>query len=158
MHCTGYVHLFKCALCAPPTRLDCLLLRLCVLFAVLHAGPSTQMNWFTTDGDGGRRAAGERPGGDQMCGNAVMYHTGKILACGGGPAYEDRPATDAASVLEIQGKNVKAREIKPLNKARSMANGVAMPDGKVLIVGGLPMPKVFSDRDWISEVGAAFLR
>ena len=55
--------------------------------AVFHAGPSTQMNWFTNlDGDGTTTAAGNR-GPTAMNGNAVMYEAGKILAVGGAPSF-----------------------------------------------------------------------
>lgn len=121
---------------------------------MFHAGPSEQMNWFTTGGAGGHRAAGKRPGGHQMNGNAVMYDTGKILTCGGATSYDGSPATDAAAVITLDGNDASVREVEPMNLARGMANAVALPDGKVLIVGGLATPLVFKDRDWRAPLGA----
>ena len=53
------------------------------MLAVFHAGPHDNMNWFSVGGSGGQTAAGTRPGGDMMNGNAVMYDSGKIHTCGG---------------------------------------------------------------------------
>ena len=123
--------------------------------AVFHAGPSTQMNWFTTTGTGGSRRAGTRPGGDQVNGNAVMYHTGKILANGGGPAYEGQPATNAASIITItQDFTASARAVAPMNFARSFCVSVALPDGKVVVIGGMPFPVPFDDTNAVLPAGA----
>jgi hypothetical protein len=116
--------------------------------AVFHAGPSRNMNWFTTAGDGGRRAGGTRPGGDQMNG------AGKILCLGGGPAYEGEPATNAASVVTLDGNTASARAIGGMAFARAFAMSVVLPDGKVVTIGGMPMPRPFFDTDAVLEPGA----
>ena len=57
---------------------------------VFQAGPSKQMNWITTTGNGSMKSAGLRgTADDEMNGNAVMYGVGKILALGGATAYQD---------------------------------------------------------------------
>ena len=69
---------------------------------VFHAGPSKQMNWFTTAGDGSTRSAGLRgDSADAMNGNAVMYDVGKILTDGGATAYQDADATRRAYTIDI---------------------------------------------------------
>jgi galactose oxidase len=66
---------------------------MCLIGAVFHAGPSIAMHWLATTGDGAVKYVGNRPGGiDQMNGNAVMYHQGKILAVGGSTAYSTEEA------------------------------------------------------------------
>lgn len=62
------------------------------------------MHWFDTSGSGAVQPAGERPGGvDQMNGNAVMYHQGRILALGGSPAYAvpEEPVFGTAQVRPL---------------------------------------------------------
>jgi galactose oxidase len=112
------------------------------------------MNWFATNGDGGHRAAGTRPGGDQMNGNAVMFEQGRILCLGGGRAYDSRPATNAASIVTLNGKQASARAIGGMAHARSYAMSVVLPDGKVVTIGGMPLPKPFFDTDAVMEPGA----
>jgi galactose oxidase len=123
--------------------------------AVFHAGPSSAMHWFTTSGDGSVRDAGRRPGGDQMNGNAVMYDTGKILTVGGGPAYNAESAssldagaaTAAASVITLAGNKASVLLTTPMKRARGFCNSVVLPDGKVVVIGGMAVPIIFSDID-----------
>jgi galactose oxidase len=76
------------------------------MHAVFHAGPSTQMNWYTTSGDGGFMPAGTR-GDTAMNGGAVMYEAGKILVVGGGPAFGlSLPARTTAEVIELKSVGV----------------------------------------------------
>jgi galactose oxidase len=117
--------------------------------AVFHAGPSTAMHWFSTEGGGSGYTAGTRPGGNSANGNAVMFDAGKILTCGGSEAFakEEYPATKEASIITIFKENAQVgiKELKGMNLARVYANGVVLPDGKVLITGGATNPKEFSD-------------
>jgi galactose oxidase len=128
--------------------------------AVFHAGPSKQMNWFTTSGDGGQRAAGDRPGDDAMNGNAVMYDAGKILTLGGSTAYGQNagsngaPATTAAAVITLTGNQAFVASTAPMAFARGYSNSVVLPDGKVVVVGGMPFPIPFQDTDAVLETGA----
>jgi galactose oxidase len=129
--------------------------------AVFHAGPSPAMHWFTTSGDGSVRAAGTRPGGDQMNGNAVMYAAGKILTSGGAPAYDARKATSlaagaataAASIITLSGNSASVAAASPMKRARSFANSVVLPDGKVVVMGGMPSPVPFSDKNAVLVPG-----
>jgi hypothetical protein len=136
------------------------------LRAVFHAGPSQAMNFFTTTGTGGHRAAGTRPGGDQMNGNAVMYASGKILCVGGSKDYEGSPmqqssvATTAASIITItapaSGDPVaSSRAVAPMQFARAFSSSVVLPDGKVVVIGGMPYPALFKDNNAIMHSGTA---
>ncbi len=58
-----------------------------------QAGPSKNMNWYDTAGQGSVHAAGTRGDDtDAMNGNAVMYDAanGLILTVGGAPSYQAR--------------------------------------------------------------------
>ncbi|MDB5816668.1 MAG: hypothetical protein JWQ11_308 [Rhizobacter sp.] len=112
---------------------------------VLQAGPSPGMNWIDTRGDGTIVSAGLRADDAfSINGNAVMYDIGKILKAGGAPAYENANATAAAYVLDTNA-GVTVRKVASMAYPRTFSNGVALPNGQVLIVGGQTYAKIFSD-------------
>ncbi|WP_239516333.1 MULTISPECIES: discoidin domain-containing protein [unclassified Streptomyces] len=113
---------------------------------VLQLGPSKQMNWITTSGQGSITAAGTRADSpDAMTGNAVAYDIGKLLTLGGSPAYENTPATPRAYTVNITGSQVQAARTGDMGNARGFSNSVVMPDGKVVVFGGQAVPVPFSD-------------
>lgn len=118
--------------------------------SVFQAGPSRAMNWYGTTGGGSRNTAGLRANDDDaMNGNAVMYDAvnGKILTVGGAPSYQDSSATTNAHVITIgnPGTIPTVVKVSSMTYPRAFANGVVLPDGKVLVVGGETIAKPFSD-------------
>ncbi|WP_264354766.1 discoidin domain-containing protein [Pseudarthrobacter sp. MM222] len=112
---------------------------------VFHAGPSSQMNWISTTGNGSIISAGLRSDSpDAMNGDAVMYDVGKILTMGGSTAYENTAATARAYTIDINN-GVKTARTADMTATRSFANGVALPDGQVVVVGGQATPVPFTD-------------
>jgi galactose oxidase len=122
---------------------------------VFQAGPSKQMNWITTTGNGSITGAGKRgDSADAMNGNAVMYDVGKILTVGGATAYQDAgsavdtQATNRAYTIDISGgpaRPVIVGRTSDMAYARSFSNSVVLPDGKVLVLGGQQHPQTFTD-------------
>ncbi|MGW5777940.1 discoidin domain-containing protein [Streptomyces sp. NPDC003863] len=113
---------------------------------VLQLGPSKQMNWITTDGDGSITSAGTRGDSqDAMTGNAVAYDIGKLLTLGGSPAYENTPATRRAYTVNVDGGQVRSARTGDMGYARAFGNSVVLPDGKVAVFGGQAFPVPFSD-------------
>ncbi len=121
-----------------------------------QAGPSKQMNWITTTGNGSITGAGLRgDSADAMNGNAIMYDVGKILTLGGAPAYQDvtgsgmnTQATNRAYTIDISGgptRPVRVARTSDMAYARSFANSVVLPDGEVLVLGGQQHPQSFTD-------------
>ncbi|KAN0068720.1 copper radical oxidase [Elaphomyces granulatus] len=122
--------------------------------SVFQAGPSRAMNWYGTSGTGSTTPAGTRGSdSDAMCGIAVMYDAvaGKILTTGGSPSYNSAgvPATKNANIITIGAPftTVNTEQINSMSEARSFANAVVLPDGKVFITGGQTLPQPFSDAD-----------
>ncbi len=112
---------------------------------VFHAGPSAQMNWFDTNGSGSYISAGNRGNsGYSMNGNAVMYDINRILTLGGAPAYDAAFATARAHTINISS-GVKVAQTGSLTYARSFANSVVLPDGRVFAAGGQSYALAFSD-------------
>jgi galactose oxidase len=119
---------------------------------VFHAGPSAEMHWITTDGDGTIVTAGNR-GNDpySMNGKAVMYDIGKIFKTGGAPAYQDASATTNTYIIDISDaiadpqKPVVVTNTAPMQYPRAFANAVVLPTGQILVVGGQTYALPFSD-------------
>ncbi|MFI8961991.1 discoidin domain-containing protein [Streptomyces sp. NPDC053493] len=113
---------------------------------VLQLGPSKQMNWITTGGNGSITSAGTRADSpDAMTGNAVAYDIGKLLTLGGAPAYEKTPATRRAYTVSTDGTEVRTARTGDMGYARGFVNSVVLPDGKVAVFGGQAYPVPFSD-------------
>ncbi|KAI4086317.1 MAG: hypothetical protein LQ344_007640 [Seirophora lacunosa] len=118
--------------------------------SVFHAGPSKNMNWFSTDGPGTTTPAGTRANDvDSMNGVAVMYDAvaGKILTVGGALHYDRSFTTANAHIITLGAPNTRptVTAINSAHYARAFHNSVVLPDGRVLIVGGLNYARVFSD-------------
>ncbi len=113
---------------------------------VFHAGPTRQMHWVTTSGEGAVTNAGNR-GSDAYAinGNAVMFAPGRILTTGGAPAYQNADATTNATVIDLNGGAVSSRSVSPMANRRAFHNSVVLPNGEVVVVGGQTVPVPFSD-------------
>ena len=75
----------------------------------------------------------------------VMFAPGLVLAAGGSASYDygDDPGTKAAQIIDVNTGEVARTE--PMAFARTNANGVALPTGEVLVIGGMPTPEIYSD-------------
>ncbi|KAM0541008.1 hypothetical protein ACHAPJ_013408 [Fusarium lateritium] len=118
--------------------------------SVFQAGPSAKMHWISVDGKGRVRDAGPRANDpDSMCGVAVMYDAvaGKILTAGGAQHYNEADASRNAHVLTLGDSfnPVAAKATSPMAYAREFLNGVALPDGKVVVFGGQSYGHIFYD-------------
>ncbi|APW39155.1 hypothetical protein RD110_19660 [Rhodoferax koreense] len=112
---------------------------------VLHAGPSANMNWIDTRGNGSVTPAGRR--GDDaysMSGTAVMYDVGKILKAGGSPSYQNVNATAGSYIIDVND-GLQVRKIAPMAYARAYHNSVVLPNGQVIVIGGQSRPVMFTD-------------
>ena len=69
---------------------------------------------------------------------AVMYDIGKIIVAGGNGSFngDGLPASNKATTIDINGGGATLTELPPMNNARRYPNGIALPEGKVLITGG----------------------
>jgi hypothetical protein len=115
-------------------------------------GPTPNMQWYDLTGNGSIQPAGRR-GDDVFSQNdaTVMFDVGKLLKAGGNTNY-DRPNADQtpssgnAYVIDINGGGTAAvHKVAPLNHPRAYATGVILPNGTVLVTGGLDNGKAFSD-------------
>ncbi len=116
---------------------------------VFHAGPGEIMNWIDVSNNGSYVAIGQR-GDDHMSmnGNTSMYDIGKILKVGGNQSYDrNHLSNDNSYIIDINDGDV-VTVIPTNNKlehARTYVSSVVLPNGEVLILGGMATSVVFSD-------------
>lgn len=69
---------------------------------------------------------------------AVMYAPGKVLQVGGNGSFngDGMPASNLATVVDINGAAPVLSDTAPMAYARRFANSVVLSDGKVLVTGG----------------------
>lgn len=123
---------------------------------VFQAGPSKMMNWYGVDGTGSVTAAGKRnkrKWGDNMCGNAVMFDSGKILGFGGSQDYEKSRARNDTYLISIDEPNTNASVVQPdgMKHKRTFHNSVVLPDGSVFTAGGQELAAPFDESTSLLE-------
>jgi galactose oxidase len=116
---------------------------------VFHAGPSKQMNFFGTSGNGTSTPAGLR-GTDQhsQYGNAVMFSATQILTVGGATQQGGVPGSNRAHVITLSSSGsrvVSVQEASPMAFGRAFHSSVVLPDGTVLVTGGQSFPEIWTD-------------
>ncbi len=113
---------------------------------VLHAGPSVNMHWIDTSGDGTVTPVGPRADDEEsVTGSTVMYDTGRILKTGGTPFVNgDKVARNSAFVIDVN-TGVATRRVGSMAYARTFHNSVVLPNGQVVIVGGQARSVPFSN-------------
>ena len=113
---------------------------------VFHSGPTPDMHYLNMDGNGSITRVG--PKIDDWYpkhGTTVMYDEGKILTAGGAIAGSNLASTNRAMTIDITGGTPVVTEIAPMAFARKFQNGIPLPTGEVLIVGGNTSGTKFSD-------------
>ncbi|HWO09269.1 MAG TPA: galactose oxidase-like domain-containing protein, partial [Polyangiaceae bacterium] len=112
---------------------------------IFHAGPGVEMHYIDTQGNGSVTAVGPR-GDDEFSinGAAVMFDTGKILKTGGAPGYEGIQANSNSYVIEL-GTEVTVRKLQSMAYRRAFNNLVVLPNGQVVVLGGMTVAFGFSD-------------
>ena len=112
---------------------------------VFHAGPGVAMHWIDPRGNGSVTPVGPR--GDDVFsvnGNLVMFEAGKLLKTGGAPAYEDVDANANAYLMDINA-GLQLKKLAPMVYPRAYHNSVVLPNGQVMLVGGMTFAKNFTD-------------
>ena len=122
---------------------------------LFHAGPSEMMHWIDTDVPGGAITPAGLRGNDtySMKGTTVMFDVGKILKVGGATSYgqsssSTTPAKDNSFVIDINvpyGQAPTVIDAGDLQYERTMHNSTVLPNGQVLVTGGLDRAAVFTD-------------
>uniref|UniRef100_UPI00257BDDEB PKD domain-containing protein n=4 Tax=Maribacter TaxID=252356 RepID=UPI00257BDDEB len=122
---------------------------------LFHAGPSEEMHWIDLDAPGGSiSSAGFRADDTySMKGTTVMFDIGKILKVGGATSYGESynsttPAKNNSYVIDINVPYPQSPTVISaghLSESRTMHNSTVLPNGQVLVTGGLDRGAVFTD-------------
>jgi galactose oxidase len=118
---------------------------------VFVPGPTPNMQWYDLSGTGSIQSAGLR-GDDGFSQNnvTVMFDVGKLLEAGGNPNYDRTgadvsPSSTNSYVIDINGGVANVQKTQSMTYGRAYASGVVLPNGEVLVVGGLSNGKAFTD-------------
>lgn len=113
---------------------------------IFHSGPTTQMNWLNPTGNGSISNAGLTNTWYPKYSTAVMYEEGKILVAGGAAnSTATAPGTNQAMVIDLTGATPQKTVVTSMALARKFNNGVVLPTGEVMIIGGNTSGTEFSD-------------
>jgi hypothetical protein len=99
---------------------------------VFLAGPNKRTRWLDTTGTGSWSMGPDRTFPSRDYGTSVLYGDGKILYIGGG-----NPPTDTAEVIDLNETSPAWRTVGSMSIARRQTNATLLPDGKVLVTGGV---------------------
>lgn len=121
---------------------------------LFHGGPTRQMNWISTQGNGSLSYAGVNVPGTHYPkeGCFAMYDEGKILVAGGSLNTNPNPkdsstgtSTNLAFTLDIQGTTPVVAQAASMKYVRQFANSVILPTGEVMVIGGNSSGLKFND-------------
>lgn len=115
---------------------------------VLHVGPTPNMHFIDTQGNGSIVEAGAGIEGwdaNNSAGHIVVYDEGKILALGGTVLN----AKNKASIVDMNHAVPQVETINNMIQPRTFSNSVVLPTGEVMVVGGNNSDKWFSDQGTI---------
>ncbi|MEM7610329.1 MAG: galactose oxidase-like domain-containing protein, partial [Pseudomonadota bacterium] len=113
---------------------------------IFHSGPTPQMHWINTAGNGSFEPVGDTfTDWYHKHGTTIMYDEGKLLTAGGWVAGNSIASTNQAFVVDLNGATPLVELTEPMAHARKFHNGVMLPNGEVLVVGGNTSGRKFSD-------------
>jgi len=113
---------------------------------VFHSGPTPKMHSIDTAGLGKVTQVGpEINEWYPKHGTTVMFDEGKLLVAGGATAGNNQKSTSKAMIIDINGPTPVITPVAPMANARKFQNGVMLPTGEVLVVGGNSSGIKFND-------------
>ncbi|MGD8374770.1 MAG: RICIN domain-containing protein, partial [Acidobacteriota bacterium] len=113
---------------------------------LFHSGPLPTVGWINTSGSGSYEDTGIRlTDWYHKHGTSIMYEKGRILNAGGWIAGQNTTSSPRSMTIDLNGPAPVITEIDPMNHARKFHNGVMLPDGEVLVIGGNTSGAKFSD-------------
>jgi hypothetical protein len=113
---------------------------------IFHSGPTPKMHYIDPIGNGGYEYTGvQKSDWYHKHGTTVMYEQGKLLTAGGWVNGNDRTSVNNAFTIDINGTSPVVVGTDSMTHARKFHNGVMLPTGEVLVVGGNTSGLKFSD-------------
>lgn len=104
---------------------------------IFHSGPTPKMHSIDAEGLGSIQQIGpEIHDWYPKHGVTIMYDEGKLLVAGGAIAGGNQKSTNKAMIIDINAPTPIVTPIDSMKYARKFHNGVILPNGEVLVVGG----------------------
>ncbi|MCX6858194.1 MAG: putative Ig domain-containing protein, partial [Verrucomicrobia bacterium] len=121
---------------------------------LFHGGPTDQMNWITTAGNGSLTFANANVPGAHYPkeGSFAMYNEGRIVVFGGAASTNTNPSdgstgvsTNLAFTIDIRGAQPVVAQTASMKFVRQFCNSVILPNGEVMVIGGNSSGLKFND-------------
>ena len=116
---------------------------------LFHSGPTPQMHWIDPLGSETVTPVGEPfESWYPKHGATTMYDKGKLMTVGGASTrFAESGAVTKGFTLDINGETPQLELINDMSYGRMFHNGVMLPTGEIMIVGGNENGIKFSDND-----------
>ena len=129
------------------------LLHVAPLGYVFHSGPTPLMHNISTKNLGNILQVGtENRDWYPKHGTTIMVNEGKLLVAGGAISGENKKSTNKAMLIDINSAIPRVSSVGSMKYPRKFHNGVMLPTGEVLVVGGNKSGIKFADKDSILPV------
>lgn len=121
---------------------------------LFHGGPTDEMNWITTIGNGSLTSANANVPGAHYPkeGTFAMYNEGRILVMGGSANTNPNPSdgstgtsTNLAFTIDIRGSQPVVTPTSSMKFVRQFCNSAILPNGEVMVIGGNSSGLKFND-------------
>lgn len=129
------------------------LLHVAPLGYVFHSGPTPLMHNISTKNLGSILQVGvENRAWYPKHGTTLMIDKGMLLVAGGAVSGTNKHSTNKAMLIDINSNIPKITPIEPMIHPRKFHNGVILPTGEVLVVGGNTSGIKFADKGSVLPV------
>ncbi len=114
---------------------------------IIHAGPTKNLHWLDPEGNGSLVSAGVQLPGTWYPKDAAiaMYEPGKLLVAGGLATGSSETPTNLAATINLYTDPPTVTPVAAMAHLRRFANGIVLPSGEVMVVGGNTSGQKFSD-------------
>ncbi|HKL63912.1 MAG TPA: kelch repeat-containing protein, partial [Woeseiaceae bacterium] len=113
---------------------------------IFHSGPTPRMHYIDPEGNGSFQQVGpEMTDFYHKHGTTIMYDEGKLLTAGGWVAGGNIASSSQSFTIDLNGPSPVVAATNSMNFARKFHNGVMLPTGDVLVVGGNTSGRKFND-------------
>ena len=113
---------------------------------LFHSGPTERMNWISLVGNGSVTAAGVTNLWYPKYAAVLMLDEGKLFVAGGAATnVTGSPSTEQAAIIDLTGPTPRFQPLASMTYARKFNNGVLLPNGEVMMIGGTTKGYEFSD-------------
>ncbi len=119
---------------------------------IFHSGPTPDMHYIDTSGNGSMQQVATMTAWYPKHGTTVMYEEGKLLTAGGWINGGTLTSSAKAMTIDLNGPSPQITQIGDMVHARKFQNGVTLPNGEVLVVGGNTSGEKFSDNGSVFPV------